>query len=134
MTLGAVKALQVEGSICITGGADGGLRIWDLDLAEQQFSRAPPLLSPSNMDSVNKSFESVLLGKSEEVDVFESSIFSGGQEDGLLREDIGRTEETPCVKNLDGHTKAVTSLYFDGDCLVRSVHSRPFERLIEIIR
>lgn len=126
MCAGAVKALQVESNICITGGADGTLRIWDLDLAESIFHQSPPpLLSPSNVEAITNSFENVLLGKAHPEDVFGigagPTVANGSsRDDGVMREAAGRKEErSPCVKTLDGHTKAVTSLYFDGNCLVR---------------
>lgn len=32
---GPVKALQVESNVCVTGGTDGKVMIWDLDKAEE---------------------------------------------------------------------------------------------------
>ena len=131
--IGAVKALQVESSLCITGGVDGSLRIWDLDLAESLFQRNPiPVPSPG-IPTGPQHFESVLLGKAHPQDVFgmgsggDSGLLGGGaiRDDGVMREEPGSTragEGTPCVKTLDGHTKSVTSLYFDGNCLVRQFH------------
>lgn len=53
----------------------------------------------------------------------------GLNENGTMREEGESGDGTgqgpapsldgPCVRTLDGHSKAVTSLYFDGTCLVR---------------
>ena len=129
---GAVKALQVESNVCITGGVDGSLRIWDLDLAESLFQRNPVPLASPGIPSGPQHFESVLLGKAHPEDVFgmgaDSGLLGGGaiRDDGVMREEpgAGRDKEgTPCVKTLDGHTKSVTSLYFDGNCLVSKTYS-----------
>ncbi|KAG0151365.1 hypothetical protein CROQUDRAFT_651184 [Cronartium quercuum f. sp. fusiforme G11] len=65
---GMIKCLQVEDSICITGGLDGQIRIWDLIKADN-----------NDEDDEN---------------------------------------EDPCIMKLEGHTKPITSLYFDQSCLV----------------
>lgn len=120
---GAVKALQVESSVCVTGGVDGQIRIWDLDLAESTFP--PPLSSPS-LDATGPSMENVLLGKSEDVFGGGAGLVNGNDE-GMMREEEGAAKAAagPCVRTLDGHTKAVTSLYFDGSCLVRPRFALP---------
>lgn len=38
--------------------------------------------------------------------------------DGLMRDAVEERVGGPCLKVLDGHRKAVTSLYFDDNCLV----------------
>lgn len=120
---GAVKALQVESSVCVTGGVDGQIRIWDLDLAESTFP--PPLGSPP-LDVTAPPMENVLFGKSEDVFGGGAGLVNGAEE-GMMKEEGGATkaEAGPCVRTLDGHTKAVTSLYFDGSCLVSPSPSFP---------
>lgn len=119
---GPVKVLQVEASMCVTGGSDGQIKIWDLDVAE-----SAPLGSPTGANGGQPtSLEQMLLGKEEDPFFVGSHGGAGlvnGEGDGLMREDPVKVEKEkepagPCVKTLDGHTKAVTSLYFDGSCLV----------------
>ncbi|CEQ40661.1 SPOSA6832_02311, partial [Sporobolomyces salmonicolor] len=123
---GHVKVLQVEGGVAVTGGKDGGIRVWDLERAEEDF------------------FTGRVARRDErDEDVFSAAVGGGGgggsglingnrtavEDDGLLREPGEKSvrdgdaekkdekEDGPCVRVLDGHTKAVTSLYFDGPCL-----------------
>jgi WD40 repeat protein len=119
---GPVKVLQVESSVCVTGGADGKIKVWDLDVAE-----SAPLASPTGVNGGQPtSLEQMMLGKEEDPFFVGSTGGAGlvnGEGDGLLREDPAKADQEkeeagPCVKTLDGHTKAVTSLYFDGSCLV----------------
>jgi division protein 1 len=65
---GAVKTIQTDEQLCLTAGADGDIRLWDLRL----------------------------------VDDYEGLVEGG-----------------PCVKTLEGHSKAVSSLYYEDGCLVR---------------
>lgn len=80
--VGPVKCLQVESNVCVTGGQDGKLMIWDLDKAEEQ----------------------ALMGE----DHARHGLAHVKEEE----------EDGPCVKSLEAHTKDVTCLYFDGNCLV----------------
>lgn len=99
---GFVKALQVESNICVTGGNDGQIKIWDLDLAEAPVLPTP-LASPTYIPASNE------------------TLVNGRENEGMMRESpgIGEKNEGPCVKTILGHTKAVTALYFDGESLVR---------------
>jgi division protein 1 len=88
--VGPVKALQVESSLCVTGGKDGMIKIWDLEIAEQQ---------------------------AEEAAVASLTEVAGD----ATEDDIPRfKEDAACIRTLEAHTKDVTCLYFDGNCLVRS--------------
>jgi WD40 repeat protein len=100
---GPVKTLQVEDHVCLTGGADGAVRLWDL----------------RRVGDDDDGWE--LEGVPEEVDEFgitgefgENTSVRGGKE---------REREGPCVRVLEGHSKAVTTLYFEDDCLVRPAHA-----------
>lgn len=101
MYAGAVKALQVESNICVTGGVDGHIRVWDLDLAE---------LASSSAADLNER-ESTMLGTP-------SKGIVNSPSDGLMRDTVEESIGGPCLKTLDGHRKAVTSLFFDDNCLV----------------
>lgn len=130
---GTVKVLQVESSVCVTGGQDGQIRIWDLDAAEASFASGALPSPNAGLDGMTTSLENVLLGRT--TDPMDDHFNSGGgaglvngqaggiDDDGLMREQqraasAADEDAGPCVKTLDGHSKAVTSLYFDGSCLV----------------
>ncbi|KAG6857643.1 hypothetical protein H0H87_010211 [Tephrocybe sp. NHM501043] len=108
---GAVKCMQVEDHVCLTGGEDGNVRLWDLrrvdedndgwgtgafvkltDVAEEDETERDPELG----DAAN----GIRDGVSEDADVLEKN--------------------GPCARLLEGHTKAVTALYFEDECLVSS--------------
>lgn len=87
--VGTVKCLQVEDELCITGGSDSSIRLWDLHRVED--------------------FETRLnLKESGELSAIKDS---NGEEEK-------EKEHDPCLRTLEGHSKAVTSLYFDDTCLV----------------
>ncbi|KNZ78167.1 Mitochondrial division protein 1 [Termitomyces sp. J132] len=71
--VGAVKCVQVEDHVCLTGGEDGNVRLWDLRRVDD-----------------------------DEHDGWEDPSVKNG----------------PCARLLEGHTKAVTALYFEDECLV----------------
>ncbi|GAA5908537.1 hypothetical protein JCM6882_001293 [Rhodosporidiobolus microsporus] len=142
---GVVKTLQVEGNVCVTGGEEGGIRVWDLDKAEEMFytgvvpqtaplAAAPveedvfgPVGTASGAGLVNGASNVPLpaeddgLMREQPTSVRDGAVgVEDGDGTGLLGELGGKKEqaEGPCMRVLDGHTKAVTSLYFDGGCLV----------------
>nr|XP_018266624.1 mitochondrial division protein 1 [Kwoniella dejecticola CBS 10117]OBR88782.1 mitochondrial division protein 1 [Kwoniella dejecticola CBS 10117] len=91
---GTVKALQVEDTLCLTGGSDGAIRLWDLRM---------------NMEGD----AGLGLGLAEEKDEFDwdeepSGITQASQID----------ISSPCVRTLEGHSKSVTALYYEDGCLV----------------
>lgn len=101
---GTIKCLQVEGNICVTGGTDGKIRVWDLDQVEMNdpSGTKPPPPPAASAQSV----ESTLLGSVKE---------EGNAEEG--ERPLGEGEGSS-VRVLDGHTMDVTCLYFDNNCLV----------------
>ncbi|KAH8111514.1 WD40 repeat-like protein [Phellopilus nigrolimitatus] len=89
---GTVRALQVEEHVCLTGGEDGAVRVWDLRR----------------------------VGETDAEIVSLADISEEGDEEGSIRANGGvRVEpDGPCARVLEGHSKAVTALYFEENCLV----------------
>lgn len=104
---GVVKCLQVEGSVAVTGGQDGNIRVWDLEKAEEEAETQTAAKMASNKSSDGA-----------------RTPIPDGRDDGLMREgDLGSIEpvgesEGSCMMRLSGHAQAVTSLYFDANTLV----------------
>ncbi|GAA6012326.1 hypothetical protein JCM10207_002805 [Rhodosporidiobolus poonsookiae] len=135
---GVVKALQVEGSACVTGGEDGKIRVWDLDRAEEMFyqgvvpasSAAAPIVSveedvfgPTGTIGAGGLVNGALLAEDDGLmrEPPSSAIRDGAGEAGADASGAGavaKDVDGPCLRVLDGHTKAATSLYFDGPTLV----------------
>lgn len=94
---GLVKAVQVEDTLCLTGGADGTVRLWDLRLVEDHEERL-----------TNKSAARALRNPLDRI----------AERDGDDEEDAEEEERGPSVRTLEGHSKSVTSLYFEDGMLV----------------
>lgn len=101
--VGSVHCLQVEDHVCLTGGEDGNVRLWDLRRVDDE--------------DVWHGVEMVKLSDVAEED--EDDIGEFGEVDRVTGADENLQEkESACVRLLEGHTKAVTALYFEDDCLV----------------
>lgn len=105
---GVVRALQVQGDACVTGGANGAVRVWDLRKVPDE-------------DDITNTF--VGNGKNGKSPTTVGGRGPGEEEDfvHLEREstsDSGEGAETGCIKTLEGHSKAVTALYFEDTCMV----------------
>ena len=99
--VGAVHCLQVEDHVCLTGGADGNVRLWDLRKL-------------GNDDDWGEE-EMVSLS-----DVAEEDEGYSGEVKTATGTGSVSTRDHPCVRVLEGHTQAVTALYFEDECLVRN--------------
>lgn len=102
-----MKSIQVEDQLCLTGGEDGNVRIWDLRKVDEDDAWG-------GEEIVNLSD----VAEEEEDEDFTDQVngIRSSKSDGSEAEKNG-----PCLRVLEGHTKAVTALYFEDDCLVLSL-------------
>jgi division protein 1 len=109
---GVVRALQVQGDACVTGGADGVVRVWDLSKVPDDDDPASTFVgNGKNGKPLSPATVSGRSGAREEEDFvhLERESTSDAGEGGA---------ETGCVRVLEGHSKAVTALYFEDTCMV----------------
>jgi division protein 1 len=97
--IGAVHCLQVEDHVCLTGGEDGNVRLWDLRRVDEETWNEVEMPRLSDV------------AEEEEDDIGEF-----GEVKHITRN--SQAKESACVRLLEGHTQAVTALYFEDDCLV----------------
>ncbi len=103
---GTVKCIQVEDHICLTGSEDGTVRVWDLrQVDEDEEWEAGEMLSLSDVAEEDETTEERTNG-----------IRHGGSESSRPASAVERVG--PCVRTLEGHTKAVSTMYFEDACLV----------------
>ena len=91
---GVVKCLQVEDQLCLTGGADTNVHIWDLRNVEGYDIEA------SRTEIVGHTSEAF-------------------REPTAPRESPG--SDRSCIRTLEGHSQPVSSLFFEGNVLVRTL-------------
>ena len=108
---GTVKCVQVEDHICLTGSEDGTVRVWDLRRVDEDDDwESGDMLSLSDVAEEDESTDASTNGTRPESST-SSRPSSTVERDG------------PCVRTLEGHTKAVSAMYFEDECLVRvNVH------------
>lgn len=97
-----VKCLQVEDHVCLTGSDDSTVRLWDLRRVEDE----------GDVEIVTYSDATGSDGGDGEMVERPNGIRNGSVGGG----EFGK--ETAFVRALEGHSKAVTSMYFEDDCLV----------------
>ncbi|WWC66892.1 mitochondrial division protein 1 [Kwoniella pini CBS 10737] len=125
---GTVKALQVEDTLCLTGGSDGAIRLWDLrmveDYEERLQSQLDELARQDPLERIANQRHFDTLREGDEAHILDESI---GEEKGEFDWDEGPSGITqasqfdissPCVRTLEGHSKSVTALYYEDGCLV----------------
>ena len=100
--LGTVKCLQVEDHVCLTGSDDSTVRLWDLRRVEDD----------DDVEIITYSDTTGSDGGDGEMVERPGGIRNGSVGDS----EVGR--ETAFVRALEGHSKAVTSMYFEDECLV----------------
>ena len=100
-----MKCVQVEDHACLTGGEDGNIRLWDLRRVDD--------------DDWENEGGMVQLSDVAEEDENRTEGGSVTQESNGIRSSPRESErDGACVRLLEGHSKAVTALYFEDDCLV----------------
>ena len=92
---GIVRTLQVEDHVCLTGGEDGAVRVWDLRRVGEQDGE---LINLADISEASTEDENGSSGVQD----------SNGEPEG----------DAACARVLEGHSKAVTALYFEDNCLV----------------
>ncbi|THH01509.1 hypothetical protein EW026_g1208 [Hermanssonia centrifuga] len=110
---GTVKCIQVEDHVCLTGGEDGNIRLWDLRRVDEEddWEREMSLSDVAEEEGgVDEMGNKVATGQT-----------NGNAVNGIRSSSVPEStseKEGPCVRVLEGHSKAVTTLYFEDDCLV----------------
>ncbi|WVQ64748.1 mitochondrial division protein 1 [Kwoniella botswanensis] len=121
---GTVKALQVEDTLCLTGGSDGAIRLWDLRMVEdyeerlqtklEELARQDPLERIANQNQKlhdEHDDDGEDLGK-------EKDEFDWEEGPSHITQATQVDIASPCVRTLEGHSKSVTALYYEDGCLV----------------
>ena len=102
---GAVKCIQVEDNLCLTGAEEGTVRLWDLRLVEDDEWNRDGLTDVTE-EAEGTAYDGELVEK------------PNGIQSSEPNEDTDRAG--PCIRVFEGHSKAVTALYFEDECLVIS--------------
>lgn len=99
----------MEGNLCITGSTDSTLRLWDLERVDDYETRLSFAASGEHARGS---------GNDDLADRMNRASVSDGKA-GATADDVD--EHNPCLRTLEGHSKSVTCLYFDDNCLVSGV-------------
>ena len=102
---GTVKCVQVEDHVCVTGSEDGTVRLWDLRRVDEDEDWEGETFSLSDVAEEDESHD----GETPHT----NGIRAGSSKPSSVAE-----REGPCVRLLEGHTKEVSALYFEDECLV----------------
>ncbi|KAG5646084.1 hypothetical protein DXG03_004507 [Asterophora parasitica] len=112
---GTVKCIQVEDHVCLTGGEDGNVRLWDLRQVDEDHDG----WGDGELVSLSEVSEEEEDGRESERSDQAHSIRDGA--DAASEDTVDKNG--PCARLLEGHSKAVTALYFEDECLVcQAVH------------
>ncbi|KAL1693012.1 WD40-repeat-containing domain protein [Schizophyllum commune] len=100
-----VRCLQVEDHVCLTGGADGDVRLWDLRRVDEDEEWGDVSVSEIEPDVDTTPRKGKANG-------------TGTIRNGFTTTEKDADEDGPCARVLQGHSQAVTALYFEDECLV----------------
>lgn len=92
---------------CISGGTDATVRVWDLQAVEEE-EEALMSLSSSVATSPRSTLPSIPDEHENEED----------KDSAVLVDRPRHSHPRGCIRTLEGHTKTVSSLYFEDTCLV----------------
>lgn len=109
----------MEDTLCLTGGADGAVRLWDLRVVEDYEER---MQKASDKRALHDPLERILERQEDEQD-YDWEEGPSGFTDMTMNSNTSMAEESgPCVRVLEGHSKSVTALcYEDGTLVSRSL-------------
>lgn len=113
---GAVKCIQVEDNVCLTGGEDGNVRLWDLRRVDEE----------DDWEGVGEVGNLSVVAEGDESHEDDGELVEKPNGVKSIRNGTHGNEGDkpgPCVRVLEGHSKAVSTLYFEDDCLVGSAMS-----------
>lgn len=102
---GTVKCMQVEDHVCLTGSEDGTVRLWDLRRVNEDEDWEGETFSLSDVAEEDESYDG------------EAPHTNGIRASSSKAPSVAE-REGPCVRVLEGHTKEVSALYFEDECLV----------------
>ncbi|EPQ60994.1 WD40 repeat-like protein [Gloeophyllum trabeum ATCC 11539] len=108
---GAVKCIQVEDNVCLTGGEDGNVRLWDLRRVDEE----------DDWEGVGEVGNLSVVAEGDESHEDDGELVEKPNGVKSIRNGTHGNEGDkpgPCVRVLEGHSKAVSTLYFEDDCLV----------------
>jgi division protein 1 len=121
---GLVKCVQVEGAVALTGGSDGAVRLWELGRVEEweESRREAEEKRRKGLDGLLDASADHRLPnvRADMIDEHTSRQGRDEDEDRELAnvEKDKRLEGDPCLRVLEGHSKSITSLYYEDNCLV----------------
>lgn len=102
---GTVKCIQVEDHVCLTGGDDGTVRLWDLRRVDDDDEWEGEMLSLSDVAEEDESHDG-------------DGAKTNGIRPSSSRPSSVVEQDGPSIRVLEGHSKAVSALYFEDECLV----------------
>lgn len=110
----------MEAHLCVTGATDGAVRLWDLRRVDGDAGTSEWDLSDVLEEAEEDCDTGTGTGTGDSVVVERPHTGPNGtrSRNGTTKEDA----PGPCIRVLEGHSKAVTALYFENDTLVRPFH------------